>query len=428
VDLHAQAAFGRLSLAWRRGASALVGGGSASAQAAGQILGDLGRVGAAVQRGGGWAGVIEQARLIDLEGTLEALDGAAEQLLEPWRRLGASLADLGRIEAWLDGDVPVPWNDAVHRLLHAAEDAVDLERPVERRFGDAPTIEGRGSALVPLLAVLLQRAVLDGSPVETGTDGGAALLRLPVATLADEDAGALAGLCAAAQAELRTEVGLELRVPVSAGLAAPAAKLDELELDAEGSADAEDAQVETEADLGDELEAELQPEDEATSGDDGDADDLALDADDLALDADEPGDAAAADDAVASSDEPSVSESRPRKGLATIVESSTADDLVLMAGEDSVAGSGEALGAHLVGDSVDELEQAFRGARPSVSDSILATAGEMEAYAAEKPVKRRPHGASADVAAELEKALAGEEPTDGGPSQSPRKRRRRKKK
>jgi hypothetical protein len=85
---------------------------------------------------------------------------------------------------------------------------------------------------------------------------------------------------------------------------------------------------------------------------------------------------------------PDVSEdSRPQRGAVELIEEQDDGGLVLMTGEDSVVQPGpaevEAAPKHDLPD-IDELEQLFDEA-VAVSPSILATAGEMDAYAATRP-------------------------------------------
>jgi PAS domain S-box-containing protein len=236
LELHAEAALARVAGSLFDALEARAAAGIDAQQKLAAAVRDLLQLGRAVDEGGAWAEVEAAARRVDLGGLLRVTAPLAEGADDAWRELRATARDLVIARDSLATATPTSWrwNELVERCLRLCEVAHPGRQHPERKMADAGTIVADGSALLPLLLLVLDQSLPGGrtpATVETGGDSSHARIELAPGALEAASLPLARALATRLGAELdpgspgseRAGSSIRLRVPrrPSPGLAQP---------------------------------------------------------------------------------------------------------------------------------------------------------------------------------------------------------------
>ena len=362
LDLHAAAALGRLVAPVREMLDVRTLAGLAAAEQAGHAARGLVRLGQTVVQGAKLGDIEGVARAEDLATSLdEAEEGLSGQALS-WREIRMTLQDLEHLESSVAGGRSQwRWNELVERCLHASGG----DRAV-RQFGDAGMFHGSGEAVVPLLLGLLAEAPDGGSglTVATGRADGritssvvggswSTHLRRTASWLAGEAGGTVTFTGAIAKVSLPAGSVAAASSDTPALLGFDVSQVSEVSGIGVAGSDAPIVAIEAEEmDDGEEIDLEF---DEGPTGPVDDRSTLqmaGLSAADVASRQD--------DDDDLPSDHPVLA-----SGSVDMMEAGPDDDLMLMAGEDSIIKSSDAV--YMAIRSLDDADPVLGNATPQVA-------------------------------------------------------------
>ncbi len=373
VGLHAAAALGRLVKPVQEMLDVRTLAGLAASDEAARSARGLVRLAETVVAGASLADIESVARAEDLVNSLDTAEASLQSQSLTWREIRMTLQDLDQIQAGVvGGRVSWRWNELVERCLHAS----GAER-ANRQFGEAGSFAGSGEAVVPLLLGLFGDSSDRGSglTVATGQDNGKLNVSIVGGSWSSDDKRLAAWLAGEAGGEV-SFTGAIAKVSIPAGqikvesdapalLAYSAAQLAEVGKISETDKTAGTEEIlsveaeEMEEDEEEEVELEL---DEAPTGPVDDRSTLemagltALDVAGAAPDDD--------DDDDLPSDHPVLA-----SGSVDLMEEGDGDDLMVMAGEDSVIKSADVV--YMAIRSLDDADPVL-----GQSEAMLARQGE----------------------------------------------------
>ncbi len=405
VGLHAAAALGRLVKPVQEMLDVRTLAGLAASDEAVRSARGLVRLAETVVAGASLADIESVARAENLVDSLDTAEASLQSQSLTWREIRMTLQDLDQIQAGVTGGrISWRWNELVERCLHAS----GAER-ANRQYGEAGAFAGSGEAVVPLLLGLLGDASDRGSglTLATGQDNGKLNVSIVGGSWSSDDKRLAAWLAGEAGGEV-SFTGAIAKVAVPAGqikvegsaptlLSYSAAQLAEVgkisETDkTEGTEEILSVEAE-EMDEDEELDLEL---DEGPTGPVDDRSTLEMAGlSDL--------DVAAAeeeDDDDLPSDHPVLA-----SGSVDLMEEGDGDDLMVMAGEDSVIKSADVV--YMAIRSIDDADPVL-----GQSEAMLARQGEavpMSSGSGEDPITQ----------SELEPLLALQEIAEGTVEKTP---------
>ena len=386
LQVHTDAAMGRLARPLHRALETRAIAGLKAHQGASGAIKDLLTVARSVHEASDWGDVESAARRVDLADLLGVTGGLVDRSEEAWRELRATSQDL----LWLETATGSGshqnhrWNELVTRCLHAVEDSAG--RRATRKLGNQAVVEGRGELLVPLVLAAVGPVATSDADIEVSAsiDGEDAVLVVSGALPIGDDRLLVRQLCSAAGGSaqfVKRGSTLTVRVPLEP-------PLDEVELEPSDE-DSDDRTAPPQH-----ASAETRPLRAVPAEAPEDPDKTVPPTSEINLEElERPAELSA--DALEEEEETGKESSRPRRGAVELLEEQDDGGLVLMTGEDSVIVSPEEIREAVEADveqdaehptksdlpDIDELEQLFDQA-VAVSPSILATADEMDAYAA----------------------------------------------
>ena len=359
LELHAAAALGHLVKPVREMLDVRTLAGLAASEEATRAARGLVRLGQTVVEGARLADIESVARS---EGLAESLDAAEEGLMGQalsWREMRMTLQDLEQLEASVAGDRTTwRWNELVERCLHATNAS-----RATRQYGDAGAFNGSGEAVVPLLLGLLTEAPDGGSglTVATGRSDGRLTLSIVGRAWDSEQQRRASWLAGEAGGEV-TFTGAIAKIAVPAGAVEQGGDAPTLlafdaqdiaEVQALADEDGEDI-VAIEAEEMDE-EEEILELDEAPTGPVDDRSTLEM---------------SGVSDADLEDDDDDLPSDHPvlASGSVDLMDMGEDDELMLMAGEDSIIKSADAV--YMAVRSIDDADPILGNSKP-----VLARAG-----------------------------------------------------
>ncbi|MCP4873689.1 MAG: PAS domain S-box protein [Proteobacteria bacterium] len=397
LQVHTDAALGRMARPLHKALETRAIAGLKAHQGASGAIKDLLVVARSVHEASDWGDVEAASRRVDLADLLDVTGGLVDRSEDAWRELRATSQDLLCLETATGSgaDQNHRWNELVTRCLHAVEDAAG--RRATRKLGNQAVVEGRGDLLVPLVLAAVAPIATSKADIEVSAsvDGDDAVLKVVGALPVGDDRILVRQLSDAAggTAEfVKRGSRLTVRIPLE-----PEPELVELEPDEDSSdltAPPMTESVETRP-----MPAVPEDPDKTVPPSGG------INLDELEGPAELSAD-------VLEEEDTGKAAPRPRKGAVELLEEQDDGGLVLMTGEDSVIVSPEEIREAVEADvgkdvehptkndlpDIDELEQLFDQA-VAVSPSVLATADEMDAYAARTGDEAGPAGLSRETTA-----------------------------
>ena len=391
LETHAHAAVARLAMPLHGALETRAIAGLKNNQRTSAAVKDLLLVCRAVHAGEAWEDVESAARRVDLGELVDVSEDLVRRSEDAWRELRATVKDL----QWLEDVVRAGestrhrWNELVSRCLHAIEDVGG--KRARRSFGNQVFVEGRGDQLVPLLVTLftpLARAPGDVE-VTTAVSDVAAHVQVDGISLGADERRLASRLARLAGGELTAGEPIALTIPLELPEEATAAIVESV------SAEETRPTVSPVSPVGLDAEETVPPSaglDVADLVGPGQAAPevlgVGLDEGDLVVEAAPDSEEA---DRQTQPGMPSVLLSSPDARPVDQLGAESADPVVLKAGDDAIVADAAEVRAAIYGDGdgddelpdIDELEQLFDAA-VGVSTAVLATADEMEAYAAGK--------------------------------------------
>ena len=408
LQLHAAAALGRLVAPVREMLDVRTLAGLASSEEAARAARGLVRLGQTVVEGASLADVERVARSEDLGASLDKAEAGLSGQALSWREIRMTLQDLELLEATVKGDrIQWRWNELVERCLHAS----GADR-ANRQYGDAGILHGSGEAIVPMMLSLFVDAPDHGSGLTVATGRADGRLTASVVGRAfDSETQRLVNWLAGEAGGEVTFTGAIAKITLPAGAVftakgdAPALLSYDAGLITEvaGGTEEEILAVEAEEMEDDELELEL---DEAPTGP---VDDRAT----LEMAGLSDADVAAVDEDDLPSDHPVLA-----SGSVDLMEEGEDDELMLMAGEDSIIKSADVV--YMAVKSIDDADPVLGDSTP-----VLARRGSQTPDMSEAPIESLEEIPGDTVPAEAAKTDSG----DGALStKSPPRKRKRKRK
>lgn len=166
LELHAAAALGRLVRPVQEMLDVRTLAGLAAADEAARAARGLVRLAETVVEGASLADIESVARAEDLVTSLDTAEASLNAQGLTWREMRMTLQDLEQIQEGVTGKrISWRWNELIERCLHAT----GAERAV-RQYGETGSFAGSGEAVVPLLLSLFGDASDHGSGLTIATD------------------------------------------------------------------------------------------------------------------------------------------------------------------------------------------------------------------------------------------------------------------